>query len=242
MPCIKHISMKRKGVPQTHPSVSLQLKGWDAELPLLLWDVLIIWIFFLPYDIWEICFPSNSLHPFLQLPLLSTEHSSTPRNRFTTGLHPALRAVELICTEPLCVSAHQDICPTVPYLSIKVRRSCSLYLEAPCLSYILIKYLKFPILLNFYLFQWLSNFLLWKDKISIFFLSKFLEHAICMVSFCVFIMLKWVFHSQKNMDFKAQGEKVWHIFCNDGLLDKYAEESFLNLNYSDLKEFIHDGQ
>lgn len=63
-----------------------------------------------------------------------------------------------------------------------------------------------------------------------------------MVSFCVFVMLKWVFDSQENKDFKAQGEKVWHIFCNDGLPDKYTEESFLNLNYSDLKEFLHDGQ
>lgn len=52
----------------------------------------------------NLSFPSNSLHPFLQLPLLSTEHSSTPRNCFTTGLHPALRAVELNCTEPLRVS------------------------------------------------------------------------------------------------------------------------------------------
>lgn len=62
-----------------------------------------------------------------------------------------------------------------------------------------------------------------------------------MVSFCVFFMLKWVFHSQKNMHFEAQGEKVWHILCNDGLLAKYTE-SFLNINYSDLKEFLHDGQ
>ena len=44
------------------------------------------------------------------------------------------------------------------------------------------------------------------------------------------------------MHFEAQGEKVWHILCNDELLARYTEESFLNLNYSDLKEFLHDAQ
>lgn len=48
-----YFNEKKRGSSNT-PSVSLQLKGWDAELPLLLWDALIIWIFFLPYDIWEI--------------------------------------------------------------------------------------------------------------------------------------------------------------------------------------------
>lgn len=114
-------------------------------------------------------FSSNSLHPFLQLPLPSREHSSTPRNRFTPGLHPALRAAAFSYTEPLRMSGLTKTFVWLSlYLSVKMRRSCSLYLEAPPVSYILIKYLQFQMPLNFHLFEWLYNFLLWKDKISVF--------------------------------------------------------------------------
>lgn len=114
-------------------------------------------------------FSSNSLHPFLQLPLPSGEHSSTPKNHFTPRLHPAFRAAALSCTEPLRVSGLTKTFVQLSfYLSINVRRSCSLYLEAPSVSYILIKYLQFQMPLNFHLFEWLFNFLLWKDKISVF--------------------------------------------------------------------------
>ena len=144
-------------------------------------------------------FSSNSLHPFLQLPLPSREHSSTPRNRFTPGLHPALRAAAFSYTEPLHVSGLTKTFVRLSlYLSIKVRRSCSLYLEAPSVSYILIKYLQFQMPLNFHLFEWLSNFLLWKDKISVFFLSKLLEHVIYMVSFSVFFMLSGFFTHKRT--------------------------------------------
>ena len=44
--------------------------------------------------------------------------------------------------------------------------------------------------------------------------------------FTLCFMFQWVFHSQKKMDFEAQGGEVWLIVSNDRLLDEHIEEFF----------------
>lgn len=80
-------------------------------------------------------FSSSSSHSFLQLPLLSTEHSATPRNPFTTYLlhrTPASRPSYLAALNHLCSSVcTKTVAQLSLYLGITVRRSFPLTWKLP---------------------------------------------------------------------------------------------------------------
>lgn len=185
-------------------------------------------------------FSSNSLHPFSSY-LCHLENTVQHLGiTLLPRLHPALRAAALSCTEPLRVSG-----------LTKAFVQLSFYLTASregVLFTFIWKLLCFLSLLSTYSFKCRSTFTCLndfqfpplKDKISVFPLRLWVCNLYGFI--LCFLYVEVGFSSQKNMHFWGPRRKVWHILCNDGLLAKYTEESFLNINYSDLKEFLHDGQ